>query len=308
MTINATYIATVLNSMIRMTSPILLAALTAAICNKVKVFNIGMEGTMMAGAFFSIVANYYTHSIFLAVLAGAASGLVISAINAICIIRFKASATVVGMAMNTLMTGATTYLLYVIFGVRGVFTDSSLMPLPRINLPIIKDIPFIGKVLANLTPIDYFAILLAVGMHIFLYKTVMGYRLRAIGINQKAARSLGTKVERDQFLTVALSGILCGLGGCVLSMGSVTLFIQNITAGRGYMAMAACNMGGANPLGVLFASFFFGACQAIGNAMQNTSLKTQVTASIPYVATIVALMVFYVFRKSAVRRQKELKG
>ena len=308
MTINATYIATVLNSMIRMTSPILLAALTAAICNKVKVFNIGMEGTMMAGAFFSIVANYYTHSIFLAVLAGAASGLVISAINAICIIRFKASATVVGMAMNTLMTGATTYLLYVIFGVRGVFTDSSLLPLPRINLPIIKDIPFIGKVLANLTPIDYFAILLAVGMHIFLYKTVMGYRLRAIGINQKAARSLGTKVERDQFLTVALSGILCGLGGCVLSMGSVTLFIQNITAGRGYMAMAACSMGGANPLGVLFASFFFGACQAIGNAMQNTSLKTQVTASIPYVATIVALMVFYVFRKSAVRRQKELKG
>lgn len=308
MTINATYIATVLNSMIRMTSPILLAALTAAICNKVKVFNIGMEGTMMAGAFFSIVANYYTHSIFLAVLAGAASGLVISAINAICIIRFKASATVVGMAMNTLMTGATTYLLYVIFGVRGVFTDSSLLPLPRINLPIIKDIPFIGKVLANLTPIDYFAILLAVGMHIFLYKTVMGYRLRAIGINQKAARSLGTKVERDQFLTVALSGILCGLGGCVLSMGSVTLFIQNITAGRGYMAMAACNMGGASPLGVLFASFFFGACQAIGNAMQNTSLKTQVTASIPYVATIVALMVFYVFRKSAVRRQKELKG
>ena len=152
MTINATYIATVLNSMIRMTSPILLAALTAAICNKVKVFNIGMEGTMMAGAFFSIVANYYTH--------------------------------------------------------RGVFTDSSLLPLPRINLPIIKDIPFIGKVLANLTPIDYFAILLAVGMHIFLYKTVMGYRLRAIGINQKAARSLGTKVERDQFLTVALSGIL----------------------------------------------------------------------------------------------------
>ncbi len=120
MTINATYIATVLNSMIRMTSPILLAALTAAICNKVKVFNIGMEGTMMAGAFFSIVANYYTHTVFfLAVLAGAASGLVISAINAICIIRFKASATVVGMAMNTLMTGATTYLLYVIFGVRG---------------------------------------------------------------------------------------------------------------------------------------------------------------------------------------------
>lgn len=302
---NLTYIATVLNSMIRMSSPILLAALTAAICNKVKVFNIGMEGTMMAGAFFSIVANYYTHSVLLSVLAGAASGLVISAINALCIIRFKAAATVVGMAMNTLMTGATTYLLYVIFGVRGVFTDNSLLPLPRINLPLIRDIPFLGTVLSNLTPIDYLAILMAVGMHIFLYKTVMGYRLRAIGINQEAARSLGTEVEKRQFLTVALSGTLCGLGGCALSMGSVTLFIQNITAGRGYMAMAACNMGNTNPLGVLFASFFFGACQAVGNAMQNTSLKTQVTASIPYAATIIALIVFHLYRKNKARRQKE---
>ena len=259
----------------------------------------------MAGAFFSIVANYYTHSVLLSVLAGAASGLVISAINALCIIRFKAAATVVGMAMNTLMTGATTYLLYVIFGVRGVFTDNSLLPLPRINLPLIRDIPFLGTVLSNLTPIDYLAILMAVGMHIFLYKTVMGYRLRAIGINQEAARSLGTEVEKRQFLTVALSGTLCGLGGCALSMGSVTLFIQNITAGRGYMAMAACNMGNANPLGVLFASFFFGACQAVGNAMQNTSLKTQVTASIPYAATIIALIVFHLYRKNKARRQKE---
>lgn len=259
----------------------------------------------MAGAFFSIVANYYTHSVLLSVCAGALSGLIISAINAVCIIRFKAAATVVGMAMNTLMTGATTYLLYVIFGVRGVFTDSSLVPLPKVTLPIIKDIPFLGTILANLTPIDYLAVLLAFGMHVFLYKTVVGYRLRAIGINQEAARSLGSKVERDQFLTVALSGILCGLGGCALSMGSVTLFIQNITAGRGYMAMAACNMGNASPLGVLFSSYFFGACQAVGNALQNTSLKTQVTASIPYAATILALMVFHVYKKRAQKRQKE---
>lgn len=305
MELNLTYIASILNSMIRTTSPILLAALTAALCTKVKVFNIGMEGTMMAGAFFSIVANYYTHSVFLSIMAGVVSGMLISAINAACIIRFKAAATVVGMAMNTLMTGATTYLLYVIFDTRGVFTHPSLTPLPKINLPVIQDIPFVGSVLANLTPIDYLAIFLAIGMHIFLYKTTLGFRLRAIGINQDAARSLGTKVERDQFWTVTLSGIFCGLGGVALSMGSVTLFIQNITAGRGYMAMAACNMGGSNPLGVLFSSFFFGACQAIGIALQNTSLKTQVTAAIPYAATIVVLMVFYVYKKYMAKRRKE---
>lgn len=147
-----------------------------------------------------------------------------------------------------------------------------------------------GAVLANLTIIDYLAIFLAIGMHIFLCKTTLGFRLRAIGINQAAARSLGTKVERNQFWTVTLSGIFCGLGGVALSMGSVTLFIQNITAGRGYMAMAACNMGNSNPLGVLFSSFFFGACQAIGIALQNTSLKTQVTAAIPYAATALSCL------------------
>lgn len=306
MNVDLNYIATLLNSMIRMTSPILLAALTAAICNKVKVFNIGMEGTMMASAFFSIVANYYTHSVLLSVLAGLLAGVLIAALIAFFIIKLKAAATVVGMAVNTMMAGATTYLLYVIFDTRGVFTDPALQALPRWNLPLIKSIPFLGTVLANLTPLDYMAIIMPIVLHIFLYKTVTGFRLRAIGINQAAAKSLGTKVERDQFLTVTLSGALCGLAGCLLSMGSVTLFIQNISAGRGYMAIAACNMGNANPLGVLFASFFFGICQSLGNALQNTSLKTQVTAAIPYAATILVLILFSIYKTAVAKRKKGL--
>lgn len=304
MNLSIDYIVMILNSMLRMTTPILMASLTAAVCNKVGVFNIGMEGIMMAGAFFSIVANYYTHSVVLALAAGALSGLIISAVVAFCIIKLKAAPTVVGMAMNTLMSGATIYLMYVLFHVRGVFTDPSLIPLTKINLPIIKNIPLLSVVFGNLTIVDYLGVILAIGIYIFLYKTVAGFRIRAIGINPEAARSLGTKVERDQFIAVAMSGILCGLGGCALSMGGVTLFIQDITAGRGYMAMAACNLGGAHPLGVLFSSFFFGFCQAIGNALQNTSLKTQITSSIPYVATIVALMVFYVVRKNKEKRKK----
>ena len=297
MEISIDYLAVVVNSTIRMMTPILLVTLAAAICTKVKIFNIAMEGTMLTGAFFSIVANYYTHSVFWSVIAGAVSGMIVSAIVGFCIIKLKASPVVVGMATNTMMGGVTTYLLYVIFKTKGVFTDPSLVSLTKIDLPVIKDIPVLGTMLSGLTIIDYLAFAIVIGMHIFLYKTVLGYRLRAIGINKEAARSLGTPVEKYQFLTISLSGILCGLGGVLLSMGTVTLFIQNITSGRGYIAMAANNLGRSNPIGVFLSSLFFGFSQAAGNVLQNTSLKTQITASIPYVATIVALVIFSIKNK-----------
>ncbi|MFU7517069.1 ABC transporter permease [Clostridium sp. HCS.1] len=303
MELNIDYLAVVINSTIRMMTPILLVTLAAAICTKVRIFNIAMEGTMLTGAFFAIVANYYTHNVFLSILAGAISGMIVSAIVGFCIIKLEASPVVVGMATNTMMGGVTTYLLYIIFKTKGVFTDPSLVSLTKLEIPFIKDIPVLGSILSGLTILDYLAFVIAIGLHIFLYKTVLGYRLRAIGINKEAARSLGTPVEKYQFITISLSGLLCGLGGVLLSMGSVTLFIQNITSGRGYIAMAANNLGKSNPLGVLLSSSFFGFSQAAGNVLQNTSLKTQITASIPYVATIVALVIFSIkSRKNKVKR------
>ncbi len=303
MEFNAEYFAVIMNSMIRMTTPILLVTLSAALCSKVRIFNIGMEGTMLAAAFFSIVANYYTGSVFMSILAAVVTSMLISALIGYCVIKLKASAVVVGMAINTMMGGVTTYLLFLIFKTKGVFSDPSLVSLPKVNLPFIEDIPFVGTALSNLTIIDYLAFVLAIGLYIFLYKTVLGFRLRAVGINPEAAKSLGTPVERYQFLTITLSGILTGLGGVLLSMSTVTLFIQDITSGRGYIALAANNLGNSHPLGVLFSSFFFGVCQAFGNVLQNTSLKTQMTASIPYVATIIALVLYSVYHK----RKKKMK-
>ena len=172
MEISIDYLAVVVNSTIRMMTPILLVTLAAAICTKVKIFNIAMEGTMLTGAFFSIVANYYTHSVFWSVIAGAVSGMIVSAIVGFCIIKLKASPVVVGMATNTMMGGVTTYLLYVIFKTKGVFTDPSLVSLTKIDIPVIKDIPVLGTMLSGLTIIDYLAFAIVIAMHIFLYKTV----------------------------------------------------------------------------------------------------------------------------------------
>lgn len=311
MNINIEYLAQVLNSTLRMMTPVLYASLAAAICNKVKVVNISMEGTMMAGAFFGIVVNYFTHNVFLAVLAAAVSGALVSAIVAACVIKLKADAVVVGMALNMMMSGVTIYLMYLIFNTRGVFTDPSLQGIAKLNLPIIQDIPILGTVLRNLTVVDYLAFLMTGLLYVFLYKTVLGYRIRAIGINEEAARSLGTPVDRYKFWVITLSGILSGLGGSLLSMGAVTLFIQNITSGKGYIALAANNLGQSHPLGVLASSLFFGFTQSLASVLQNTALKSQITQTIPYVATILALVLFTVRnrRKKAKRiallREKE---
>ena len=293
------YIATIINSTIRMMSPLLYASLAAAICSKADIFNLSMEGAMLTSAFFSIVVNYFTKSVTLSILSGVISSVLVSASVGFFVLKLKASPVVVGLAINNTMAGVTTYLLYIIFKTKGVFTHPSLIGIPKIRLPFIEKIPVLSIIFSGLTILDYMAVIITVLIYIFLYKTVIGYRLRAIGINSEAARSLGTPVEKYQFLTISFSGILCGFAGCLLSMGSVKLFIENITAGRGYIAMAANNLGKSHPIGVLLASLFFGCCQALGNFLQNTSIKSQITSSIPYVATIIALILFTVQRRYA---------
>lgn len=292
------YFSAIVSSTLRMCAPLLYCSLAAAICTKAKVFNIAMEGMMMASAFFSIVVNYYTKSVVLSVFAGIISSVVLSLILGGFIIKLKASAVIVGMAINTMMVGATTYMMYIFFGTKGVFTDPSLVGLPKVTFSFLKNAPVVADMLSGLTLIDYFSFISAVLVYIVLYKMTVGYRLRAIGISPDAARSMGTPVERYQYITLAVSGVLCGLAGVLLSMGSVTLFIQNITSGRGYIAMAANNLGKSHPLGMLFSSLFFGCCQALGNFLQNTSLKGQITSSIPYLATILALILFTVQKRA----------
>ncbi len=302
-----TYISAIISSTFRMCSPILLCSLAAALCSKAGVFNIAMEGAMMLSAFFAIVVNFFTGgNVLLSILAGVSAAMLVSAVLAFFIIRLKASPVVVGMAINTMSTGLTTYLMYAFFNTKGLFQDSSLVGLHKITPFFASFWPSLAQMFDGLTALDYLAWVIAILMFIFLYKTVLGYRIRAIGINKEAARSLGTPVEKYQFWTMTLSGILCGLAGVLLSMGSVTLFIQNITSGKGYIAMTANNLGHSHPLGVAAASLFFGICQSIGSFLQQTSLKGQITGAIPYVATILASIITSVISQK--RKEKKIKA
>lgn len=302
MDFDAQYLAVVFNSTIRLMTPILFVSLGSALCNRVFIFNIGLEGMMLTGAFFAIVANYFTGSVFLSVLAAVISSMVIAYIAGVFMVKFKGAMLVVGVSINVLMLGLTTFLMQIIFNVKGAYVSHELVSLPKVSVDFLESIPILQTMFGSLTYLDYFSFVLAIILYIYLFKTVSGFRLRSVGINKEAAESLGIKAERIQIATVVFSGLLSGLGGCLLTMGSVTMFAQNITAGRGFIAMAAGTLGAAHPLGVIASSSFFGFAQSIANMLQNSEISSQLTMAIPYAATILGLGVF---NYSKIKREKQ---
>lgn len=294
MNFDANYLAVVFNSTIRMTTPILYVALGSALCNRVFIFNIGLEGTMLTGAFVAIVANYYTGSILISLLAAMISAMLVSWIAGIFMVKFKGAMLVVGVSINMIIAGLTTFLMQLIFGVKGAYVSTDLVGLPKIDVSFLKNWPILQTMFGSLTYLDFFAFILAIILYIFLFKTVTGFHMRSVGINKPASISLGINADRLQIGTIAFSGLLSGIGGCLLTMGGVTMFAQNITAGRGFIAMAAGTLGAAHPLGVIAASTFFGFAQSMANMLQNSSISSQLTMALPYLATIFALA-FYNF-------------
>ena len=300
MSISIDYLASVFNSTLRYMTPILLVALCAGVCSKVKVFNIALEGTLLTSAFFAFLTQYYVRNIWVAVLVAMLVGMAMTFIMAFFIVRLKGQSMIVGMALNTFALGFTTFLLSVIFHTKGTVTDPTLKGLPKVVLPFISDLPVLSTMFASLTVIDYAAFALAVLMYIIMYKTVIGFRLRAIGYNKAAAGSMGVNVEKYQIIATTLSGGMIGLAGCLLSLGSVTLFIQNISSARGYVALAANNLCQGHPLGALLSSALFGFTTALSYVLQNTAAKQQLLNCIPYAATIIAMAVY-----NAVVRKRE---
>lgn len=285
------YLASIINSTLRSTTPVLFAALGSGICSKVGIFNIALEGQMLIASFVAVVVNYFTHSVFLSIMAGMIAGSVVGLVVALLQVKYKAADMVIGTSINLLIGGLTAIFLYIILGVKGSFSSPELISLTKINLPIIRSLPFVGRVFENLTLLDYSSYLIAFLIYVYLYKTVKGFRTLSVGINMNAANSLGINSLKTQMLMVIISGALCGLGGVSLSLGQVTLFTENMTAGRGFIAMAAASMAQNHPIFSIISSLFFGACQAFGVAIQNV-VPSQLTMAIPYLATIVALAIF----------------
>jgi len=289
--------ANLLSSILRFVTPILLAALGGLICERAGVFNIALEGMMVTGAFAAVVGSFFTSSPLLGVLLAMFSGMLISLIFAVLAINLKGDMIVLGIATNLMTSGLTVFLLRTIFGVKGAFQDPSLLGLSNIDIPLLKDMPFLGPLLSGHNWVVYSALLLVVVTQLFLFRHKLGLRLRGVGEEPEAAATLGVSVNKMRYLAILASGVLCGLAGAQLSLGNVTLFVENMSAGRSWIAVAAVMLGQAHPIGVFGASVLFGLSDTISFRLQGMGLASQFTDMVPYLVTLLSLFAIELQRK-----------
>lgn len=303
--IRGVFSAAFLYSALRVTTPILFAALGGAVAKKAGVTNIGLEGTMLASALAGVVGSAYTQSLLIGALCGIATGLLISGLLAYFAIKLKAEIFLTGLMMNMIASGATVFIMYMLTKDKGTTTKLKSLVFPQIPLPLIKDIPFVGEVISNHNILTYLAFLSVALVWFFINRTKLGIRIRAVGENPKAAESVGINIIKTQVTALLICGFLASLGGMYLSMGYVSWFSRDMTAGRGFTAVAAQYLGRANAGGTLMASLVFGTADALANVLQSLRVPAEFVQMIPYAATLLGL-VFYSVNAKRIRRLKKL--
>jgi ABC-type uncharacterized transport system permease subunit len=283
-----------LASTVRLATPLILAALGGLYSERGGVINIALEGIMLAGAFAAASVTVFVRSPWVGLLAAVGSGLAVALVHAVASINFKADQVVVGTAINILLLGAPALLSGALFESTG-----STPPLPREqtlpdwNIPLIEHIPILSQLLSGHKPIVYFALALVPISYYVLFRTRFGLRLRAVGENPEAADTAGVSVVKMRYAGVLISGVLASLGGAYLSVGQNSLFTRNMTAGRGFIALAALIFGKWHPVGAFLACLLFGLADAIAIRMQGVvPIPVQFIQIIPYLLTLVVLAGF----------------
>lgn len=276
-------------STVAMATPILLAALGELLVERAGVINIGIEGAMLTGAFAAIAAAHAGGGALAAVAAAVAAGVAINALFALVVVNLAANQVVAGTAIDLLALGVTGVLYQRMFGATGrAFT---VAPMPPIALGPLARIPLIGPALFDQSALVYLAFVLVPAIAWTLGRARFGLRLRAAGERPEAADALGLGVYRLRWIALLAAGALSGLGGAYLSLAYANTFVEGITAGRGYVALAVVIVGRWNAWGVAAAALMFGAAMALQFVLQAAAgaLPYQLFLALPYLLTVVVL-------------------
>ncbi|MBI1765069.1 MAG: ABC transporter permease [Acidobacteria bacterium] len=281
---------TLIASTLRLSTPLILAALGGLYAERSGVINIALEGMMLAGAFTAATVTIYSHSPWIGLLAAALAGVLVAALHAVATINYKADQVVSGTAINILFLGVPALLSGALFDSTGATPQLPKdQVLPDVTLFNSASSPMLASVF-NQKPLVYLAFIMVGVTFYVLYHTRFGLRLRAVGENPEAADTAGVSVRRMRYAGVLISGALAALGGAYLSIGQNSLFTRNMTAGRGFIALAALIFGKWDPVGALLACLLFGLAEAVAIRMQGTvNIPNQFIQLIPYVLTMVAL-------------------
>ncbi|WP_159590204.1 ABC transporter permease [Chelativorans xinjiangense] len=282
----------------RFVTPILLAALGGALCERAGVFNIALEGFLLVGAFAAVVGSYFSGSPWFgalaAMLAGAAMGLVFAEFN----LRRGGDAIVVSIAINILAAGLTTYLLRAIFDAMGAFSDPAIAGFARVSIPGLASLPLIGPFLDGQSPLFYLALLMVPALSFFFARHRLGLRIRAAGENPAALEAGGVGRRRVQLYALTGCGALCGLGGAQLSIANVNLFVEGMSAGRGWIAVVAVLLTRGRPWPLFAIAVIFGAVDSMSFRVQGLGMPQQFTDMMPYLATLVVLVALSWWRRA----------
>ncbi|MEA2356979.1 MAG: ral nucleoside transport system permease protein [Solirubrobacteraceae bacterium] len=273
---------------LRYATPLTFAALGGILSERSGVINVGLEGMMLMGAFFGILGADLLDSWFLGLLVAMAAGGALALIHAFFAINLRADQVVSGMALNFLALGVTGYVFLDHYGDQG--TPDNVPRVPDVSLPGIKSIGFVGDAIGKANLLTWIALIGVVALAVFLFRTPRGLRLRAVGEHPRAAETVGISVPRTRYLAVVASGVLAAMGGAYLSIAFVGSFNQGMTAGRGFIALAAVIFGNWRPGGALAAALLFGFSSALAQRLPAFSPSGAVLfQALPYVLTLIAV-------------------
>ena len=297
-------------AILRITAPILFATLGAVVGEKAGVSNIGLEGIMMMSALFGSLTAYWTGSWAVGLLVALVVGVLEALLMGFFAFNLKTDIILTGIAVNMIGSGGTLFLVKVITnmteGKAMASTTSLITAVPQIpswNIPIIKDIPVLGDILSGHCILTYVAFLLVFLTWVLLYKTPLGLNIRSVGENPNAAASVGVSVLKIKYIAIAFSGLMAGFGGAFMSMYYAMGWSLDMVAGRGFIALAAQAMGGGEPLGSMLSALIFGFAQALSIKVSSKGIDSNLVTPIPYLVTILGLVIFALIVRSKVKRQ-----
>lgn len=297
-----------LYSTLRLSTPLIFAALSAAICEKAGLFNMAAESMMLWGALIGVMINGLTGSVWVGFLGACAAGVIVGLLIAVATVKGKADLMLAQIAINLASTGGTIFMLFVVTGDKSTSAMTiKSSTLPKVMVPF-KQVPIIGPMLNKQNILTYGAILASIILMIFIKRSKTGVHIRAVGENPNAAESVGISVSKTYFLTWAISGLLGGIGGAFMSMAYTSAFTKNMVAGRGYIGLCASSMVAGNPIGAMLCAIVFGVADAVANQLQLTNAPVDLVMMIPYVVTIIVLIVISIIKIRAHARKVKTKA
>lgn len=277
-------------TILRVATPLVFASMAALVVRKGGIMCIAFESMMLFSALVGVVGSAYSQNLFVGLLAGILAGMAIAAIFAYFVLVLKSNPVLTGLALNIFGSGGTVFLLFLLTGNKGASSALLSLRFPNLHIPIIRDIPILGQIISGHNVLTYVSLFSVFAVYILIYKTTLGLRIRSVGENPNAAESVGIKVVRTQVITLLIGGFIASLGGLYISMGYLPFFTRDMISGRGFIGIAAQNLGGGVPLFTLIAALFFGTADALSNVFQTLQIPAEFMQMLPYVVTLIGLM------------------